>query len=216
MEISFLGHASFKIREKEATVVTDPFLSSMVGFKFPSVNADIVTVSHQHEDHNAVSMVGGDFFVVDSPGEYEIKGVSIFGYETNHDNKNGSLRGKNNIYLIETGGLRICHLGDLGEELSSEIMEELGEVDVLMIPVGGEYTIGPKEAISLIGQVEPKIVLPMHFKEAGMKEEVFGKLLPVEKFLEEFGKEPERLERLVVNKEKLPEETTVVLLSRRS
>jgi len=216
MEITYLGHSCFRIKEKKVTVVTDPFLPSMVGFPLPKISADIVTVSHQHPDHNNVSFVEGEPFVISDPGEYEVKGISVFGYPTYHDSKSGSIRGTNTIYLIESEDLRICHLGDLGGTIPAKIIEELGEIDMLMVPVGGVYTLGPKEAVELIGQLEPKIVLPMHFKEAGINEENFGKLATVEDFVREFGKEPERQERLTVNKGNLPQETKLVILSRKS
>lgn len=215
MEISYLGHSSFKIKGKNASVVTDPFLSSMVGFKFPKVEADMVTVSHFHKDHNFVEGVGGEPFVIDAPGEYEIKGVSVFGFPSFHDKVSGKERGVNTIYVIEVDGLRICHLGDLGTELSAKILEEINGVDILMIPVGGVYTLDPKEAITVIGQIEPLIILPMHFKAQGMTKDYDG-LSTVKDFIGQMGTTgTENLDKLVITKDKMPTETKVVILKKK-
>lgn len=217
MDIYYLGHSSFKIKTKTATIVTDPFLPSQIGLKFPKTEAELVTVSHQHQDHNSVSMVDGNPFVVSAPGEYEVKGVSIFGFPSFHDSESGSINGPNSIYIIEADGLRICHLGDLGSEIPANLLEDFGEIDILMIPVGGEVTLDPKEAVDLISKIEPSIVLPMHFKTEGINEEVFGKLATLSAFLKEAGVEnPEKLDKLSITKDKLPEETKIILLERKS
>jgi len=217
MDITYLGHSSFKIRTKTATVVTDPYLAEAVGLKFPKTEADIITVSHQHRDHNAISNFGPEPFVIALPGEYEVKGVSVFGYASFHDTKNGAERGPSNIYVIESEGLRICHLGDLGTLPDATILEEISAVDVLMIPVGGEVTLGPKEAGEVINKIEPLIVLPMHYKEEGLNEEKFGNFATLKDFLVEMGTEQaEKLDKLSLTKDKLPPEMKVVLLERKS
>ena len=217
MEIYYLGHSSFKVRSKTAVLITDPFSPAMVGFKFPKTEADIVTISHQHSDHAEIQAIGGNPFVVSAPGEYEIKGVSIFGFPTFHDSKQGTERGQNTVYLIEADGLRIFHLGDLGVSLSPKILGEVNGVDVLMIPVGGVFTIGPKEAVDIISQIEPQIILPMHYRTPGINEKVFGKLAALEDFLKELGVGTfEKLDKLSLSKDKLPEETKVVVLERKS
>jgi len=216
MEINYLGHSSFKLRGKSATVVTDPFRSDFVGLKFPKTQAEIITCSHNHPDHNFAEAVEGGPFVISGPGEYELKGVSVFGFSSFHDTKAGAERGKNTIYLIEMEGLRICHLGDLGDIPAVGVIEEIGVADILMIPVGGAVTVGPLQAGELIQQIEPSIVLPMHFKAAGMKE-TFKDLAGVEEFLSKLGVEsPEKLDKLLVTKDKLPEETKIILLERKS
>ncbi|MGB9637630.1 MAG: MBL fold metallo-hydrolase, partial [Microgenomates group bacterium] len=198
-------------------IVTDPYSSSMVGFKFPKTEADIVTVSHHHLDHSNVAAVDGNAFIIEAAGEYEIRGISIFGYQTFHDSHSGAERGENIIYVIEADGLRVCHLGDLGSELSPKTLEELSEIDVLMIPVGGEFTLGPHEAAELVSQIEPKVVLPMHFQAEGLKKENFASLQPVENFLREIGvNNPEKIEKLSLTKDKLTEEMRVVLLERKN
>lgn len=216
MEIAYLGHSAFKIKGKEITIVTDPFNPDFVGLKFPKVEADIVTVSHNHEDHNFVQAVERAPFIVDSPGEYEVKGISIFGYSSFHDAKSGAERGANNIFLIEIDGINICHLGDLGGKLTDKIFEEISVADILFIPVGGIVTIGPEEAVEVIKQIEPLIVIPMHFKVDQM-DESFAKLATVDTFLKEMGVENvEKLDKLSITKDKLPEETKVILLERKN
>lgn len=214
MDIYPLGHASFRIRGKGATIVTDPYDASMVGLKFPkNIEADVVTISHDHNDHNAVSTIGGQAFVVGGPGEYEIKGVHIRGISSFHDGVGGAKRGKNTIYHMEIDNLRLAHLGDLGHTLSSGDIEELGEVDILFIPVGGTFTIDAKAAAQIVHDIEPAIVIPMHYQRAGLNSQVFGDLSPVRDFLKEMGKEgvvPQP--KLSVTKDKLPEEMQVVIL----
>lgn len=216
MDITYLGHSSFKIKTKTATIVTDPYSSEMVGFKFPKTEADVVTISHGHSDHNCLEAISGSPLVIDIPGEYETKGIYIFGFSAAHDNKAGEERGQNNIYVIESEGLRIAHLGDLGAAPSGKIMEEISGVDVLMIPVGGVATIGPKEASDLVVKIEPLIVIPMHYKAEGIGE-TFKDFAPVADFLSEMGADKvEVLDKLSISKDKLPEETKVVVLERKS
>jgi L-ascorbate metabolism protein UlaG (beta-lactamase superfamily) len=218
MDITYLGHSCFKLRGKNSTVITDPYPDS-IGLKLPSMSADIVTVSHtQHDDHDAIDKVSGtarrqDPFVISAPGEYEIGGVSVFSVNTYHDNKQGEDRGKNTAYLIHIDDVRIAHLGDLGHELSDKQVEELGEVDVLLCPVGGVYTIDAKEAVKVINSIQPGIVIPMHFKTKDHKQNVFGKIAPLSDFLTEIGaSEVEPQDKLTVSSTSLPEETEVVVL----
>lgn len=216
MEITYLGHSSFKIKGKTGTLITDPFSPTMVGLKFPKVEADIVTISHQHQDHNFSAGVSGDFFIIKDPGEYEIKGISVFGFASFHDKKSGEERGENIIYVIEVDGIRICHLGDLGSVLTTKNIEDINGIDVLMVPVGGTFTIGPKEAVEVIGQIEPLIILPMHYKAEGINESNFSKLEKLDDFLSQGGfNNPEKLDKLSLTKEKLPTETKIVLLEKK-
>jgi len=215
MELSFLGHAAFKIKGKEATIVTDPFDPKSVGFDFPKVKADIVTVSHDHDDHNFVEGVGGEPFIISGPGEYEVSGVQIFGVKAYHDNKKGAERGKVTLYLMELDDLSLVHLGDLGHKLDHHQVEELNSVDILMVPVGGIYTINAETAAEVVAQLEPKIVIPMHYQTPELK--LPRKLDPVEKFLEQMGEENVRREKkLKVSKSSLPDDTEVVVLTRES
>lgn len=211
MEITFLGHSSFKLRGKQASVVTDPFDNS-IGLKFPKVDADIVTISHDHGDHNAKNLVEGDPFVLEGPGEYEIKGVKIVGVASFHGEKEGKERIPNTIYNIKIDGINVCHLGDFGQKsLSAEQQEALGNVDILLIPTGGIYTIDAQTAAEISASLEPKIAIPMHF----LDEKSSVKLDPVEKFLKEMGTEDVAKEiKLTITKDKLPAEQSVVLLEK--
>jgi len=182
MDISFLGHSCFLLKGRDTKVVTDPY-GSEVGWQQSKVEADIVTVSHEHKDHNDLSKVEGEPMVIAGPGEYEIKGVSVTGISVFHDDEQGKERGKNTIYAIDIDGLRVCHMGDLGHKLNDKQLDLLDGIDVLMMPVGGFYTVDPKQAAAMIKQISPIVLLPMHFKDKGMKAS-FDKLITLDKFLQ--------------------------------
>ncbi len=217
MEITYLGHSSFKIKTKSATVVTDPFDPKMVGLKFSGVEADIVTLSHDHPDHNASNNVNGVKKIIDGPGEYEVMGVSMIGYSTFHDAEGGATRGKNTIYVYEFEGLRLVHLGDLGHALSDDLVSELGDVDVLMIPVGGEFTIGSKEASEIISKIEPYFVIPMHYAVDGLSPDLHSKLGTLETFLKESGLPAETMPKFSLKKEDIIDDqsTKIIVLERK-
>jgi L-ascorbate metabolism protein UlaG (beta-lactamase superfamily) len=212
MEITYLGHSSFKIKGKTATVITDPFDSKMVGLKYPRISADIVTVSHSHGDHNKTDLIDDCKKVIEGPGEYEVMGVSIIGLRTWHDGKKGDERGNNTIYVFEIDGLRVVHLGDLGHELGNETMEMLGSVDVLMIPVGGFFTISVTQACDLVRNIESKIVIPMHFLAEGMNMDNFGKISKLDSFLSEVGLNIEKTEKLSLKLTDLTEDMQKVVV----
>jgi len=207
MDITSFGQSSFKIKGKTATLVTDPYDSAFTGLKFPKhVEADIVTVSHNHEDHNAISQIEGNPFVVSGPGEYEIKGVGIVGIPSDHGN---GIKEINTIYRIEMEDLSIVHLGDLGRMLTSTEIDELDGVDILMIPVGGTYTIDAAMAGKLVAEIEPSIVIPMHYLRPGL---TFN-LAPVSAFLKEMGQETITAQpKLTISKAKLPEQKQIIVL----
>lgn len=215
MDIIYLGHSSFKIKTKTATIITDPFDPEMTGLKFPANQADIITTSHEHRDHNFVEKISGAKKILTGPGEYEIMGVSVIGLPSFHDKESGAARGKNTIYVFEADGLRVAHLGDLGHKLSDSTIEEMGDIDILMVPVGGEFTIGPKEAVELVNDIEPFYVMPMHYKVPGLAEMFSGKLEPVESFLKESGLQAENLPKFSIKKEDILEDanTKVIVLS---
>jgi len=217
MDITYLGHSSFKIKTKTATVITDPFDPKMVGLKYAGVEGEIVTVSHQHPDHNAVSKVSGVKKVIEGPGEYEVMGVSIIGYPSFHDSKEGSERGKNTIFVIEAEGLRLAHLGDLGHTLDDDLVNEIGSIDVLMIPVGGFFTIGPKEAVEVVGKIDPYFIIPMHYKVPEINSQAFAEVEPVETFLKEIGMTVENLPKFSLKKEDILEDQTskVIVLEKK-
>ena len=208
MEISWLGHSCFRIKGSHATVITDPY-SPSVGYSLGKPTARIVTVSHQHPGHSYVQGIGGEPRQVTGPGEYEISGVLITGVATFHDNEGGRKRGKNTVYLIEVDEVSVCHLGDLGHVLTAEQVEEIGNVDVLLLPVGGVSTINAPIAAEVVRQLEPKVVVPMHYKTPALSWE----LEPVERFLKEIGvKEVISQPKLSCTKSNLPATTQVFLL----
>lgn len=215
MDISYLGHSSFKLKFKSGTVVTDPFDSS-VGFSMASVSADLVTVSHDHFDHNNVSSVSGTArrdnpFIINEPGEYEVEGVSVFGYPSFHDDKKGSERGENNIFVIQGEGIRVVHLGDLGHSLSEKFIEKLDGVDILLVPVGGHFTIDSKIALSIIETISPSIAIPMHYRTSEHNSETFKDITDLDTFINLYGGEVRKVEdKLTVNKLSLSEDQTEV------
>lgn len=215
MQIFWKGQACFSVvisqsKQEQVRLVIDPFDES-IGFKLPAMEADIVLVSHEHPDHNNVKGVGGNPFVASLPGEYEVKDIFIKGIPSFHDNSQGKERGQNTIFTIAAEDMRLCHLGDLGQkELSSEQIDQIGEVDVLFIPVGGLYTIDAKEAAAIVNQIEPKIVIPMHYALPKLK----FKLSEVEQFLKVMGEkngEPEQ-KLLVKAKDLSTDKVRVVVL----
>lgn len=215
MDIKYLGHSSFRLRGKQTAVVTDPFDKTYVGLKYPPVNADIVTISHEHNDHNAVSEVKqrGERppVIIRGPGEYEVGGVKIFGFGTYHDKQSGAERGKNTMYRIEIDGISVLHCGDLGHVLSDAVLDELDTINILIIPIGGITTISEKEAAKVVAQIEPSIVIPMHYKRPGLTS-AYDTLSPVESFLKAIDKKSEPTPKLTVVKGSLPQELEVVLL----
>lgn len=215
MEIKYLGHSSFFIKTKTAKVVTDPYDSAATGLKFPKTEADIVTVSHSHRDHNYLDGVKGDLLVLDWPGEYEKNEVHINGYPSFHDKQQGAERGENVLFKIEAENLSILHCGDLGHMLEDAAIEEIGSVDILMIPVGGVYTITPEEAVKIINEIEPSIVIPMHYNRPELNPDTYGNLSTLDVFLKAIGAEgTEPQEKLTIKKEDLnPEDMKVVVLS---
>jgi len=218
MDISYLGHSSFKLKGKNAAVITDPYDKSSTGFSMPSSSADIVTISHDHKDHNAASSISGTArrpqpYIINAPGEYEVSGVGVFGWRTYHDDKKGEERGKNTLYSIHMDGFRIVHLGDLGHMLSEEEAENIGEVDILMVPVGGHYTIDAATAVKIITMLQPSIVIPMHYKTASHNPEIFAEISELDSFIKEMGLEGiEAQDKLKITETDLPEEVEVVVL----
>ncbi|MCL2679495.1 MAG: MBL fold metallo-hydrolase [Dehalococcoidia bacterium] len=209
MEITWLGHSCFKIRGKQAAIVTDPY-GTDIGYALGKPTANIVTVSHNHKDHNNTADVLGEPRVVSHPGEYEIAGVLIFGLSTPRNAEKDILRGKNTIFVFETEEITLCHLGNLDAPLSDSQIEEIGKVDVLMIPVGGNYTLKPAEAAALVRRLDPRIVLPMHYKSPYLTND---DLEPVDNFLREYGvSDLAPLPKISFNKNNLPPVTQVTLL----
>ena len=199
MEIKYLAHSSFLIKTKDAKVVMDPFDPKFVGLKFSKQEADVVTISHAHKDHSYTELIEGDPLILTWPGQFEKKGVRIWGYNSFHDKVEGKERGENILYKIESEGVSILHCGDLGTIPPDTQIDEIGDVDILLVPVGGKYSLTADEAIHLIKKVEPSIVVPMHY---GRPDITIEGLAPLEEFLKKMGAEKtEPLDKLVVKKE---------------
>ena len=208
MYISWLGHSCFRIGGRQTTVITDPY-SPALGYSLGKPAAHIVTVSHDHPGHAYVEGVADEPRLVRGPGEYEIGGVLIIGIAAFHDAEGGSHRGRNTVYLIEVDEVSVCHLGDLGHVLTAEQVEEIDHVDVLLLPVGGVSTIDAPVAAEVVRQLEPRAVVPMHYRTPALNRE----LEPVDKFLKEMGvKEVSSQPKLSFTKASLPETTQVFLL----
>ena len=182
MKIKWLGHASFMITAETGTkIITDPYVTAEnLNYGEIKESADIVTVSHEHGDHSNLSAVRGSPEVV--RGTARVKGIEFKGIPTYHDDAKGQQRGNNTILCFEVDGTRVCHLGDLGHSLSDKQATELGSVAILLIPVGGNYTIDAKVAGQLCARLKPKVIIPMHFKNdkcsfpiAGVDEFLQGK-----------------------------------------
>lgn len=178
MNIQYYGHSCFKITAKPAgrgqedvSLFIDPF-DKAIGLRPPQGQADLVLVTHDHHDHNNVSALKGDPRAIDIPGEYSVKGINIVGIPTFHDESEGKERGRNTVYLIEAEDIRICHMGDLGGDLTAKQYELLNEVDVLMIPIGGKYTLDYKKAAEMARKIEPNVIIPIHYKISGSNVDV--------------------------------------------
>jgi L-ascorbate metabolism protein UlaG (beta-lactamase superfamily) len=182
VRITWPGHAFFLVESREARVAIDPY-NEGVGYPMPDVSADVVLVTHEHGDHNNVGAVKGSPVVVRGVGPHEAAGIAVKGIATKHyDDPKDTRRGDNTVFAWEQAGVRVAHCGDLGHLLSETQVAEVGPIDVLMIPVGGFYTIDAAEAKRVVAQLEPKVVLPMHYRTDVME----GKpspLAPVDDFL---------------------------------
>ncbi|GAC1640895.1 MAG: MBL fold metallo-hydrolase [Candidatus Dormibacteraceae bacterium] len=181
MDVTWLGHGCFRLRGRSAAVVTDPFPPS-IGLRLPKLDGDLVTVSHEHENHN-YTQVMRDAYEIRGPGEYEVAGVSVIGVPTFHDAEKGAKHGRNTVYLIEIDDVRICHLGDLGHALDDAEAEAIASPDVLLVPVGGHTAINAAQAAEIVRQLEPRFVVPMHYRIPGLKLE----LDPLDRFLKEMA-----------------------------
>jgi L-ascorbate metabolism protein UlaG (beta-lactamase superfamily) len=219
MLIQWFGQSFFKISTKnqlgqEITIAIDPF-DKETGLKMPSkFGADILLITHDHHDHNNIELIkgagdSGEPFLISGPGEYEIKGVMIYGVQSFHDDENGAKNGENTIYILESEGIWLAHLGDLGQKkLSEQQLEHLQDIDIVILPVGGEFTLGSSDAAKLASELEPRVIIPMHYKLPGLKANLEG----VEKFVKAVGLKPEEMEKFKVQKKDLPEEETKLVI----
>lgn len=212
MNIQYYGHSCFKITTKPAgrgqndvVIFVDPF-DKKIGLRPPQGQADLVLVSHDHYDHNNVAALKGEPAVIDIPGEYSVKGVNIVGTASQHG---GGIELINTIFILESEELKICHLGDLGTDLSEKQLEEIDGVDILMIPVGGKYTVDGKKASELVKKIEPTIVIPMHYKMDETTEDIEDE----KKFCNEIGTCPkEKVSKLNLKKKDLEGKSMEVVL----
>ena len=209
MEISWLGHSCFLIRGKEQNIITDPYHPNL-GYHLGEPDADMVTLSHFHSGHNYIEGIANEPRQIKSPGEYEIGGTFITGVASFHDNRKGDLRGKNTIYIIEMDDITLCHLGDLGHALAAYSIEEIGEIDILFLPVGEVSTMPVDTAVDIVRQLEPPIVIPMHYKTNAFT----GDLSPVDKFLDKMRiRELEARPKLSITQSSLPSSTQIIVLN---
>lgn len=208
MNIQYYGHSCFKITAKpagrgqeEVSLFIDPF-DKAIGLRPPQGQADLVLVTHDHHDHNNVSALKGTPRVIDIPGEYSVKGINIVGIPTFHDAANGKERGRNTVFIVEAEDIRICHMGDLGSDLTEKQYEMLNEVDILMVPVGGKYTLDYKKAAEIARKIEPNMIIPIHYKMAGSSIDVDDE----KKFCAEMGNcNADKVSKINIKKKDLEE-----------
>lgn len=212
MKITYIGHSAFKIEIGSKIIVVDPYDPSLMGYDFPATSADILLLSHKDPETSYIEGVNNYEHLIDSPGEYEIAEIFIYGLATYHDIEGGAKHGKNTAFLIEDSNFSVLHLGSLGHELPKEILEKIGSVDVLMIPVGGNYVIDAEKASKVISSLEPGIVIPMHYNTKDSKHP--EKLAELEAFLEEMGVEKNTPKRdfLELKSSVTEDETKIVVL----
>jgi L-ascorbate metabolism protein UlaG (beta-lactamase superfamily) len=210
VDVEWLGHSCFSLRGKTKTVMFDPFKG--VGLPEPTAKADIVLCSHGHQDHNNTKPVSHEKSVVMQAftGAKQIDGIPIRGIATFHDDSQGSKRGRNSVYVVNLEDVAFCHLGDLGHELSSSQVNEIGSTDVLFLPVGGFFTIGPEQAREVMESLKPRIAVPMHYRAPGMS----VMFRPLKK-VEDFVKPDDNVRRLdgptfTVDKADLPEKRVII------
>jgi L-ascorbate metabolism protein UlaG (beta-lactamase superfamily) len=212
MKITYLAHASFQITTAEGVrIITDPYDES-VGYRMPGQSADIVTSSHSHFDHAYFKAVSGKYEKLTAPGEKTVKNIRFKGIATAHDEAGGSKRGSNVAFLMEIDGLRTAHLGDLGhipDDRQYAEMTSLGPVDILMIPVGGYFTIGASEAKKIIEHLNASVMIPMHYRTPA----VSLPIAPVEDFTKLFDKVDRRgISEMELTRDSLPPETLITVL----
>ncbi len=212
MRLKWCRHSYFIVETRGLKIAIDPHDGGSIGLESCRVEADLVLVTHNHYDHNAIEMAAGPKSIIVKwrPGSFKVGEVNVKGFKYYHDNLGGRLRGETIAYKLEAEKLKILHLGDLGHTLNNKDLEELGEIDILMIPVGGVYTINYKEAWTIIGQVNPKIAIPMHY----WTPKALTPLDPLDKLLNIVEAQKMKIEKdtLEVNADNIPEKTTLLII----
>ena len=212
MKIRYLGHSCFQLtNEAGVTLITDPFKG--VGYELPKkVKADIVTISHDHFDHNNAEAVGGSPEWIQGEGNGKCCGIQLIGIKTWHDPEEGRLRGKNTVYKITMDDLTFCHLGDIGEACSEEICEKIGSVDVLLLPIGGTYTIDAKQAKEYVDKLAPNVVIPMHYRPKDGKLDIDG----ADKFLLQYAEEDiyRTKDDISISKKNIQQQKKIIFMER--
>lgn len=209
--LEWLGHAMFQIETSDGTrIVTDPY-SDKTGYFKPVVEADIVTISHRHHDHSNTGLITGTPQIIDTPGRFVIGSVIIEGILSYHDEVKGEKRGENIIFMYRIDGLVIVHMGDYGQPITKEQLEALSGIDILLIPVGGTYTLDYEQAAKIIGLVKPKIAIPMHYKT----KDCFIDIDPVDRFLQNVSRVKEKEGSITISETGIPEIPEVWVLSYR-
>ncbi|WP_234117355.1 MBL fold metallo-hydrolase [Clostridium hydrogenum] len=211
MKIKWFGQSCFMITSKNGTkVLTDPF-HNMLGYKLPEIEANIVSTSHNHGDHNNINAVKGEFTHINKSGSFSKDGIEIKGVQTFHDKVSGAKRGKNTIYNFKIDGINVCHCGDLGHTLDSNLVKEIGNVDILIIPVGGRATIDANDAVNVMKQLNPKVVIPMHYRTKAFG--IFGFLFAkVDKFISASGLKVREQDLLEINSGNINDYSGIVVL----
>ena len=183
MDIIWHGYSCFTLKTKQCTAVFDPY-NDDVGLKLPKIKADLVMVSHDHEGHNAVEKVGGEAKLIDWPGEYEVKGLAINAYQVPYTEEGTTKKpGKGLMFVVHADDLKVCFLGDMGSQPESALLEQIGDIDILIVPVGGNHVMDAKSAHLTIEEIEPRAVIPMHYATSGVTMKIDG----IEPFLKVMG-----------------------------
>ncbi len=212
MDMTWLGHACFRMRGREGVVLTDP-PDPKSGHAIPKTEASLVTMSHDHPGHASLRSVGGEPVVLRGPGEYEVHEVLVTGVGSFHDEDKGSARGRNTVFAIRLDDLVICHLGDLGHALPAADLEKLGDVDIALVPISGPDTnLSAARAAEVVHQLEPKVVVPMSYDPEAQRKDS-----PFERLLHELGvKEVTPVPKLSVTRSSLSDNVQVVALDSRA
>lgn len=211
MEIKWYGQSCFMITSKNGTkILTDPY-KKMLGYKLPEIEANIVSISHNHGDHNNIKAVKGDFIHINELGSFSKDGIEIKGVQTFHDKASGAKRGKNTIYNFKVDGINVCHCGDLGHTLDSNLVKEIGNVDILLLPVGGMATIDAIDAVNVMKQLNPIVVIPMHYRTKALG--IFGFLFAkVDKFISASGLKVKEHDVLELSQANIDDYSGIVVL----